>query len=332
MAVVPSKCRSDVLNLAHSIPFAGHLGRKKTADQVLQRFYWPTLFQDVADKCKTCPECQKTKHRPKVRAPLIPLPIVDVPFERIAMDIVGSLPRSQSQSGNKYVLVICDYGSRYPEAVPLPSIDAPHVAEALLTFFSRVGIPKEILTDQGSNFMSKLLSETYRMLGVHPIRTTPYHPQTDGLVERFNQTLKAMLRRSATESVKNWDKLLPYLLFAYRYREVPQASTGFSPFELIYGHPVRGPLDILKESWQMDASTPESVASHVIDTHEKLSKMSELVHENMAKAQKEQKRWYDRNARERSFQTGDQVLVLLPTSSNKLTGTDRTQLPRRHRM
>ena len=73
------------------------------------------------------------------------------------------------------------------------------------------------------------------------------------------------------------------------------------------------------ESWQMDASTPESVASHVIDTREKLSKMSELVHENMAKAQKEQKRWYDRNARERSFQTGDQVLVLLPTSSNKLT-------------
>ena len=312
--VLPKECRSSVLMMAHSIPLSGHLGRKKTGDRVLQRFYWPTLFQDVAAKCKTCPECQKTASRPKVIAPLIPLPIVDVPFERIAMDIVGPLPRSRS--GNKYVLVICDYASRYPEAVPLRSIDASHVAEELLKFFSRVGIPKEVLTDQGSNFMSKLLSETYRMLGVKPIRTTPYHPQTDGLVERFNQTLKAMLRRAATESGKDWDKLIPFLLFAYR--EVPQSSTGFSPFELVFGRHVRGPLDILKEAWEGDSKTPESVASYLISMHERLSKMTELVRDNMAKAQDTQKQWYDRHARSRSFKVGDQVLVLLPTSSNRL--------------
>ena len=86
-----------------------------------------------------------------------------------------------------------------------------------------MGIPKEILTYQGSNFLSKLLTEIYRMLGIKPIRTIPYHPQTNGLVDRFNQTLKAMLRRSATESGKDWDKLIPFLLFAYG--EVPQAST-----------------------------------------------------------------------------------------------------------
>ena len=94
-------------------------------------------------------------------------------------------------------------------------------------------MPEEILTDQGSNFTSSLLAELYHMLHVHPIRTSPYHPQTDGLVERFNQTLKSMLRKSATQEGKDWDKLLPYLLFAYR--EVPQASTGFSPFKLLYG-------------------------------------------------------------------------------------------------
>ena len=143
------------------------MGRKKTGNRVLQRFYWPTLFQDVAEKCKTCPECQKTASRPKLTAPLIPLPIVDVPFEHIAMDIVGPLP--QSRSGNKYVLVICNYASRYPEVVPLRSKDASHMGEELLKFFSRVGIPKEVLADQGSNFMSKFLIETYRMLGVKPI-------------------------------------------------------------------------------------------------------------------------------------------------------------------
>lgn len=160
------------------------------------------------------------------------------------MDIIGPLPKSRS--GKQYVLVICDYTTRYPEAVAMRSVDAEHVAEELVAVFSRVGVPREILTDQGSNFTFQLLSELYRLLHIHPIRTSPYHPQTDGLVERFNQTLKSMLRKTARTEGKDWDKLLPYLLFAYR--EVPQASTGFSPFELLYGRPIRGPLDIFRES------------------------------------------------------------------------------------
>ena len=167
--------------------------------------------------------------------PLVPLPIMTEPFERIAIDIVGPLPKIRK--GNRYILVICDYATRYPEAIPMRYIDAESVAEVLIKFFSTVGIPKEILSDQGSNFMSQLLKEMYRLLGVHPIRTTPYHPQTDGLVERFNKTLKSLLRRTIKEQGKDWDCLVPYVLFAYR--EVPQTSTGFSPFELLYGREVR---------------------------------------------------------------------------------------------
>lgn len=145
------------------------------------------------------------------------------------------------------------------------------MAEELVTIFSRVGIPQEILTDQGANFTPHLLTELYRMLRVHPIRTTPYHPQTDGLVERFNQTLKHMLRKSMGKEgkcEKDWDTLLPYLLFAYR--EVPQSSTGFSPFELLYGHTIRGPLDLLSEVWQENTATDKSVVSHVLSIHKKL--------------------------------------------------------------
>ena len=94
--------------------------------------------------------------------------------------------------------------------------------------------------------MSKLLSELYSLLHIHSIRTSPYHPQTDGLVERFNQTLKSMLRKAVDSEGKNWDTLTPYLLFAYR--EVPQASTGFSPFELVYRRNVRGPLRERRQS------------------------------------------------------------------------------------
>ena len=230
------------------------------------------------------------------------------------MDVVGPLPRSRC--GNRYILVLCDYATCYPEAVPLRSIDAEHVAEEIVKVFARVGIPEEILTDEGSNFTSQLLAEVYRLLHIHPIRTSPYHPQTDGLVERFNQTLKGMLSKAATTEGKDWDKLIPYLLFAYR--EVPQSSTGFSPFELVYGRAVRGPLDILRESWEASRRSNESVVSHVLMMCERLAQMSELVQENMKRAQQKQKAWYDRNAREREFQPSDQVLVLLPTTTNKL--------------
>ena len=123
------------------------------------------------------------------------------------MDVVGPLPRNQA--GNRYILVVCDYATRYPEAIPLRAIDAEHIAEELIKLFARVGVPKEILTDQGSNFMSQLLAELYRLLGVKAIRTSPYHPQTDGLVERFNQTLKGMLRKTAHDGGKYWDKQIP---------------------------------------------------------------------------------------------------------------------------
>ena len=180
------------------------------------------------------------------------------------MDNVGPLPRSRT--GNRYILVLCDYATCYPEAIPLRTIDAKHIAEQLIGVFARVGVPQEILTDQGSNFTSQLLAELYRLLHVQSIRMSPYHPQTDGLVERFNQTLKSMLRKSVNKEGKDWDKMIPYLLFAYR--EVPQSSTGFYPFELLYGREVRGPLDILREAWETNTRSDESVVSYVLSMRE----------------------------------------------------------------
>eukprot|EP00731_Ephydatia_muelleri_P020019 Em0012g844a len=313
--VLPSRCRSVVMELAHSIPLAGHLGKNKTTDRVLQRFYWPTLRKDVADFCKRCETCQKTSWVKPQHAPMIPLPFVDEPFQRIAMDIVGPLPRSSS--GNRCMLVVCDYAKRYPEAMPMQAVDAEAVAEELVKMFSRVGIPQKILTDQGSNFTSQLLAELYRLLHIRPIRTSPYHPQTDGLVERFNQTLKSMLRKVATQVGEAWDKLIPYVLFAYR--EVPQSSTRFSPFELLYGREVRGPLDVLRESWVAKEKSSENVVSHIMSIREKMVQMTTVVRESLEKMQASQKNWYDQNARVRTLNEGAMVLVLLPTSSSALT-------------
>ncbi|KAI2645182.1 Retrovirus-related Pol polyprotein [Labeo rohita] len=221
-------------------PLAGHLGAQNTVQRIWDRFHWPGLEAEVKRSFQACPVCQRTSPRKPPPSPLIPLPIIGVPFERIGMDIVGPLPRSGR--GHEHILVIVDYATRYPEAVPLRRATSKAIARELFLLSSRVGLPSEILTDQGTPFMSRLMADLCRLLKVKQVRTSVYHPQTDGLVERFNQTLKQMLRKVAAEDKKDWDLLLPYVLFGVR--EVPQASTGFTPFELLFGRQPRGLLDI----------------------------------------------------------------------------------------
>ncbi len=230
------------------------------------------------------------------------------------MDLIGPLERSAR--GHRFALVLVDYATRYPEAVALRNISAKSVAEALFSMISRVGIPKEILTDQGTAFMSWTIRELYGLLGIKSVRTSVYHPQTDGLVERFNRTLKTMIRKFVHEDAKNWDKWLEPLLFAVR--EVPQASTGFSPFELLYGRQPRGVLDVLRETWEEGPSESKNEIQHVLDLRTKLHTLGQLSMENLLQAQDKQSRLYNRGARLRNFTPGDKVLVLLPTSSSKL--------------
>ena len=129
--VLQAKCIDVALAIAHEIPIGGrHLGKTKTAQRLLQRFYWPTLNRDVAKYCRGCRACQIDSSRRVEKAPLIPLPIVGEPFRRIAMDIVGPLPKTQS--GKRFILVVCDYATRYPEAVASRSVEAPHIAEELV--------------------------------------------------------------------------------------------------------------------------------------------------------------------------------------------------------
>ena len=188
------------------------------------------------------------------KTPLGKMPLIDSPFKRVAVDLVGPIA-PVTDRGNRYILTMVDYATRYPEATALKSIEAETVAEALVTMFSRVGVPEEVLSDQGSQFLSGVMKEVSRLLSMKQLVTTPYHPMCNGLVERFNGTMKQMLKRMCAERPKDWDRYLPALLFAYR--EVPQESLGFSPFELLYGRTVRGPMCILKEVWTKEATEPD---------------------------------------------------------------------------
>ena len=314
--VLPAHRRLTVLQLAHAVPMAGHMGQAKTAQRILLHFWWPGILADVAEHCRVCSVCQKCARREtRDRAELVPLPVIGEPFRCVAVDIIGPLQRTRS--GKRYILTLVDRATRYPEAIALTSIDAEKVADALISIFSRVGLPDSILSDQGSNFTSEILKQVAALLRIQLTTSSPYHQQTNGLVERFNGTLKSMLRKYALEAPQSWDELLPYLLFAYR--EVPQASTGFSPFELLYGRQVRGPLALVKDSWaQPGNELLTSTAEFVISLRDRLEWLSGEAADNLRSAQAKQKAYYDRQSRQRSFLKGDQALLLLPSSPRKL--------------
>ena len=315
--VVTKELRRQVMSVNHESAFSGHLGAKKTEVRILPNFFWPGLRQDIIRFCHSCDVCQRTVKRGSVKkVPLGSMPLIDTPFKRVAVDIVGPIA-PPSEAGHRYILTLVDYATRYPEAFPLKKITTEAVAEALLDIYSRVGIPEEVLTDQGTQFMSKCMQEVSRLLSIKGLTSTPYHPICNGLVERWNGTLKSMLKRLCQDQPKQWHRLINPVLFAYR--EVPQESTGFSPFQLLYGRSVRGPR-ILKELWTKEVNIPEVKSSYeyVTELRERLEDSLKLAHEELEKSQKRYKRHYDQKAKPRRLEVGDRVLILLPTDSNKL--------------
>lgn len=154
LLVVPTSLRRRVFEEAHSSTLAGHFAAKKTRNKIGRFFYWPGVARDTQTWCKQCDICQKQNTAKTHRSPLVPLPVIDQPWKRIAVDIVGPLPRSKS--GFKYLLTCMDYASRYPEAIPLKRVDAKTVVDALIQIFSRFGVPDELLSDNGSAFTAKL--------------------------------------------------------------------------------------------------------------------------------------------------------------------------------
>ena len=247
------------------------------------------------------------------------MPIISTPFTRVSIDLIG--PLSVSGCGHRWVLTLVDWTTRYPEAIALKGIETKEVAEALVSIFSRVGIPNELLTDKGTQFTSDLMSKIARLLSVEQLFMTPYHAMCNRKVERFNGTLKTMMKKMAAEKPKDWDRYIPTLLFAYR--EVPLESLGFSSFEMIYVRTVRGPMCILRELWTGEGQQEEqeelkTTYQYALEIRERPEDTCALAHAELKKTQVKQKKWYNNKARPKLLKLGDKALLLLSTEQNKL--------------
>ena len=225
--MVPKTLKEKVIEVAYDSVVGGNFWIKKIKDRIQTNFSWPGMQGNVTSFCSLCDVYQKTIAKGSVfYVPLGDMPLIDISFRSRRGPI--SLA---SKKKHRYILTLVDYTIRYSEAVPLKNIETEAVAEALLDVYSGLGIPEEILSDRGTQFILKCMEEVSKLLCIKQLTTTPYHPVCNGLVERFNGTLKKMLRRLGNEQPCQWHCFVDPLLF--EYKEAPQEATGFSLFELL---------------------------------------------------------------------------------------------------
>ena len=240
-AFVPKRARQKILKLALSSAGGGHFGVQNTVNKLKQRFHWYRMSRDVRDWCEKCSTYNRHKTQQQHRALMQPI-YTGEPFERVAMDIIGPLPKTDR--GNRYILTVVDHVTKQLEAYALADPKAARVARVLLNeFVSRFGVLYVLHIDQGANFESNLFKELCQMLNIKMTRTTPYHEQCYGQVERINRMIIDLLKLNVRDATNNWYHNIGLTFMAYR--SAVQASTGYTPYFLLYGREMRLPLDVI---------------------------------------------------------------------------------------
>ena len=301
--VIPQCLREEVLQELHSGLVGGHLGEDKMMARLRERFYWPGQWADVRNFCRACTSCATRKTpAPRRRAPLGTIR-AGYPMQIIAVDILGPLP--ESTNGNSYILVVGDYFTRWMEAYAIRNQEATTVAQKLVDeIFCRFSTPEQLHSDQGSQFESQLIAEVCKLMNIHKSRTTPYHPQGDGLVERFNRTLLDMLATTSHNHPLDWEDHIRKVCMAYNTSE--QATTGYSPFYLMFGRNARLPVDIMFPT-EKPAADHVTYGEYAKTMKETMEKAFHTVRDHVGDKQERQKQFYDKKCHGQPFQTGDLV-------------------------
>ncbi|GFU83907.1 hypothetical protein TNCV_3852291 [Trichonephila clavipes] len=295
--VIPEMRKRKILEIAHESVFGAH----KTIQRIKFSFYWPGMVKEIKAYCSSCHGCQLRKVIRSVdKIPITPVSRPELPFQVVNVDLIGSVDPVSSQ-GHKYILCLMDQHSRWPEAIPLKSLTAKSTCEALLEIFSKTGIPEVIVMNHATNFTASLTQEFLKILGACPRFSTPYHPEGNGLIERWNQTLKNMLHHIIREEGKSWHRHIPFLLWAYR--EVPNATTGIPPFLLM--------------NTLLPLNMKGSVESYLKKLKEKLEIATHKANLTSDVQQGSYAKYYNRQKKHQEL-APDQVLVLIPDSMNKL--------------
>ncbi|WCJ22553.1 Gag-Pol polyprotein [Euphorbia peplus] len=297
-----------ILHHCHSQESGGHHGASRTASKVFQAgFFWPTIFKDAHRFVKECDECQRSGNiSARNSMPLNNIVVCEI-FDVWGIDFMGPFPSSKK---NKYILVAVDYVSKWVEAIPSPTNDARVVVRFLKRLFARFGVPRAIISDNGTHFCNKLFEKLLSKFGVTHKLATPYHPQTSGQVEVSNREIKRILEKTVSTSRKDWAEKLEPALWAYR--TAFKTPIGMSPFRLLYGKSCHLPVEMEhKALWALTFLNFEEQATG----EQRRLQLNELEEfrlfsfENAVKYKEKTKMWHDKRIQKKEFQEGQQVLL-----------------------
>ena len=311
---VPQPFRNKCLQMAHTR--FGHQGRNKMVTLLRPMFYWPSLSKDCMAFIRACKCCQlRDKSRPS-NNPMQLRELTSVPFEKMAVDIVGPFPTAVG--GFRFLLTAIDLATRWPEAIPLRTTTANVVTTQLTGIFSRTGFPTSLTTDNGPQFKGKVFKAWLKKHGIAHVVSSPYHPQGNGVVERLHRTLNSMIGKLC-ECKGNWAKVVPMCL--YFLRSTPCSATGMSPFMARQGWEPATPLRLLYRVWSEQDVGNVDLDEWVVLNGERIEAIRDsTMAAKVSVAAKRKSRW-DCKAKERTFRVGDRVLIRKPGMSLKLEET-----------
>ena len=318
LLVLPKAMREQVFKHLHDS--MGHLGFDKVFQQAKERFFYPGLYTEVQRYLAVCKRCalHKTSDTKK-RAVLEPIHTTR-PLELVCIDF---LSLEAAKGGYEHVLVVTDHYTRYAQAYAARDEKATTVARILWEkFILHYGIPERIHSDQGKSFENSVVRELCHLLGVTKSRTTPYHPQGNGMTERFNRTLLSMLGTLEPSQKVNWAMHLQSLTHAYNCAK--HESTGYSPFYLMFLREPRLPVDVAFDPKFVNIEEdirPQS--TYVRQLEEYLQKAREAVESAADKARQKQKAAYDKNVKDQILTPGDKVLVANRTPQGRCKLKDK---------
>ena len=293
---VPKHLRALVVRQYHDDN--GHMGVQKTFDCIRQKYFWPNLFKELYQYVSSCTVCQ-ARSLLKIRQPLQETDIPPYPMAKLSLDLSGPYPKTMS--GNKYIIAFVDWFSGWPEAFAVPDKTADTVAHLLIEeIFPRFGCPLQIVTDNGSENVNKVVQETMRSLNIYHVQTSVYHPQSNAKVERFHRTLHDVLSKKLSENQQTWDLFLNQALAAIRFNI--SVSSKFSPFFLLYNRDVVLPVDnLMKPRRKYQGEELHQIALQ--EQHKSFT----LVRKHLKKAKKTQAKYADRGTKKIEFQVNDTV-------------------------
>jgi len=299
--VLPLSAQRDVFTELHKKRTGGHMGIGRTRKMIKRRFYWPGMNREIAQWVLQCSKCEQVKTM-RPRPARLRQRITLAPFERWAVDI--TFPGTTTRNGNNCLLVMGDYFTKWIEVHALPDHKAETVAKKLIEeVVCRFGVPRELHSDQGTEFENRLIHEMAQVLQMKKTRTNPYHPASDGMIERVNSSIKTMLKCMVDKNPYDWDEHIPFITVAYR--SSPHASTGCSPNQMVYGREITLPVDLM---YGLPPDNEIICANEYVQwVKTELRKAFESAGKELKIAARRQKQYFDRKAKDRQFTLGSWV-------------------------